>query len=844
MRKITLIAITFLIVGITGWAQPNWSVNSRVFENSMNITGVISMNDVESKNAGNIVGAFVDNECRGIGKVTFVPSLNRYLVFLTLYGNNTTGQIDFKIYWKETNTIYDLSEKINFEINGTLGSPEEPYNWTVIEGAVSGKTTKLSGCDGTVYILTAETGAIKYKWNTGSETRSVSVSGVGTYSCTRTLASGAQIIDYWIIEVLPSPLVDLGDSIAVGEGESLVLDAQNTGASYAWSTGETTQVITVTLGDTYSVTVTNSNGCSSTDEIIVSINSAIAYTKTFSGCKGDVISLDATHADASTYSWDTGENVATIDVAQDTTKTVEITLVNGSKVTGTFHATFNISPNIEILDTIKSCAGVSLTIDAGNPGSSFLWNTGETSSLVTLTQGGQYSVEVTNQFGCKSQKDITVEFLSPTTFDFGSEIIQTCSDQLVELDPQIENMQYLWSTGDTTQSIIPMETGLYSLNLTNKGGCESSEQIYVIIEKNEPSFIEKTIFEGESYQFYDNELAKTGIYTHIDSSYNCPKKIILNLTVIKSGDVYGKLSGVIEYDKTEQLGEIILLLRSPENQKTFATQTQSNGSFIFDAVLPGDYLLCAMVGHLNLPGSPADCYYNDALDWENASSLLIEEGNTNSVTLILNSNQTNNSEYLNLNSLHSIIGSVVCSASGEEKGIFRSSDEQKSAILPQQAIRIVLFKSENGSIVFFQSVLTNEDGEYSFKNIPSGDYLVEVDIPGLTQHDHVSLCFEGTSTSDVVNFEAITSFPVTAKTNHFLENIKVSPNPCTEFLNIELSSNVFPSLLKIFDLNGKCLMKRKLTETHNYFDIRELNQGMYILKVGNETTQHFKLIVK
>jgi hypothetical protein len=77
------------------------------------------------------------------------------------------------------------------------------------------------------------------------------------------------------IMVNPLPLVDLGDDMEVCANEAVLLDAGNPGATYLWSTGETTQTITVdTTGvgigiAEYWVEVTDNNGCLNSDEISI-----------------------------------------------------------------------------------------------------------------------------------------------------------------------------------------------------------------------------------------------------------------------------------------------------------------------------------------------------------------------------------------------------------------------------------------------------------------------------------------------------------------------------------------------------------------------------------------------
>src|SRR5690606_12035925 len=71
--------------------------------------------------------------------------------------------------------------------------------------------------------------------------------------------------------VNPQPVVDLGPATAICAGSSITLDAGNPGATYSWSTGESTQTITVSTADTYTVTVTK-DGCSNSGSKTITVN--------------------------------------------------------------------------------------------------------------------------------------------------------------------------------------------------------------------------------------------------------------------------------------------------------------------------------------------------------------------------------------------------------------------------------------------------------------------------------------------------------------------------------------------------------------------------------------------
>ncbi len=80
------------------------------------------------------------------------------------------------------------------------------------------------------------------------------------------------------VVIVASPIVALGNDTAICAGASLILDAQNVGDGYVWNDMSTSQTLTVSASGTYSVTVTNSNNCSTSDAIVISINSLPTVT--------------------------------------------------------------------------------------------------------------------------------------------------------------------------------------------------------------------------------------------------------------------------------------------------------------------------------------------------------------------------------------------------------------------------------------------------------------------------------------------------------------------------------------------------------------------------------------
>jgi hypothetical protein len=134
----------------------------------------------------------------------------------------------------------------------------------------------LEFCEGESVTLTSSPGA-EYLWNNGETTQSISTNTPGDYSVTVTNAGGCSgTSETYTVIVYPLPFVDLGDDIIFLDGADTLLTAGGDDVSYLWSTGETTSSIFVSTDGIYSVTVTDINGCTASDEVEIVTTSSTA----------------------------------------------------------------------------------------------------------------------------------------------------------------------------------------------------------------------------------------------------------------------------------------------------------------------------------------------------------------------------------------------------------------------------------------------------------------------------------------------------------------------------------------------------------------------------------------
>ena len=277
-----------------------------------------------------------------------------------------------------------------------------------------------------------------------------------------------------------------------------------TGATFNPSTAGTTAV-------TY--TYTDGNGC---------INSAAANQKvnpkptvTFSttdACAGDAaITFNGNPANG-TYSG-TGITGATFNPTTAGTTAVTYTYTDGNGCINSAAANQKVNPkptvNLGLDKTI--CPGGTTSLDAGNAGATFAWtgpsNYTSSSNPITVSNGGSYTVVVTNSFSCTASDIINVNVNANLTINLGNDTA-ICQGQSMTFTANYSGtgVTYAW-TGPNgyTNSINPVnvsDAGSYHVHVVDPMGCQGDDDVVLTVNAlPTPSVTNGQVCQGQSYSF-------------------------------------------------------------------------------------------------------------------------------------------------------------------------------------------------------------------------------------------------------------------------------------------------------------------------------------------------------
>jgi hypothetical protein len=402
-------------------------------------------------------------------------------------------------------------------------------------------------CNGENTILTA-TGATTYSWSTGQTGASITVDPTTDTTYTVTGFNGAcSATDSVDVTVYALPTVSITGTLTYCAGASTTLDAGSF-VSYLWSNGETTQTISATAGN-YTVTVTDSNGCSNTSaqvtvtetslDVATVVYDSSSYCQVPSGAlavegyyplystesASNAVSSDGTsHSHTlsgttyympnagivvyhGTYSLTatptiTGESgtfnspsglsidangvidknastAGTYSVEYTTTGSCPITVTNSITITALDNATFAYGSsaycdNVTDPTPTKSATG----IFSSSTGLNINTSTGEVD--LDASTAGTYVVGFVTSGSCPNSSIQTLTInAAPTVAISGT--LSYCAGSNTTLTATAGLSSYLWSSGETTQSITAT-AGSYTVTGTDSNGCSNTSSSVTVTE--------------------------------------------------------------------------------------------------------------------------------------------------------------------------------------------------------------------------------------------------------------------------------------------------------------------------------------------------------------------------
>jgi hypothetical protein len=360
----------------------------------------------------------------------------------------------------------------------------------------------FGGSTGAVVAEATGAAPITYLWSNGATTTSIIGVPMGIYSVVVTDAFGqTNSATALVLEPMAalSAVVNSANETGVGanDGTAAVVASGGTAPyTYLWSNGSTASALTSLAPGTYTVVVTDNNGCTKSASTTIS-----AYVCTLAGtltttnvtCFGannGTIGINLTNAQSPiVYQWSNGVFVP--QAGNLAAGNYTITISDSRNCSIILNATITQPPllSVAVTATPQTAVGVNngtatATVAGGTSPYAYLWSNGATTSALTNLAPGIYTVVVTDANGCTTTQfagvnaitcntSVTIIATNATCFGANNGILNATTSG------GAAPASYLWSTGGTTAIINGLAPGTYTVTSTDANNCVATQSATV-----------------------------------------------------------------------------------------------------------------------------------------------------------------------------------------------------------------------------------------------------------------------------------------------------------------------------------------------------------------------------
>ncbi|MBL4709494.1 MAG: lamin tail domain-containing protein [Flavobacteriales bacterium] len=329
-----------------------------------------------------------------------------------------------------------------------------------------------------------------YAWSNAATTASITGVGAASYSVTITdnnaCSDNSMVTITEPLAVVSAILVD--SNVSVNGGTDGGATASATGGimpyTYLWSNAATTASITGVSAATYSVTITDNNGCSDTELVsitqptLIFLSALIDSNVTCNGFLNGGATVSVTGGTMPyTYAWSNAATTASITGVGAATYTVTVTDNSGS--TSTTMATIT-EPTLLVAGAIVDSnvsvnggtdGGATASATGGTMSYTYIWSNAATTVSITGVMAGTYTVTITDNNACS---DITsVNITQPASIVLSGVITDVSCNGIADgsIDLTVMNgsmpYTYLWSNAAVTEDISVLAAGTYTVTVTD-----------------------------------------------------------------------------------------------------------------------------------------------------------------------------------------------------------------------------------------------------------------------------------------------------------------------------------------------------------------------------------------
>ncbi|MBC7865606.1 MAG: PKD domain-containing protein, partial [Bacteroidia bacterium] len=361
-------------------------------------------------------------------------------------------------------------------------------------------------------VLHAGTGFNSYLWGGGEVLEAVTVSQSGVYWVQATDIFGYTSVDSVNVSISRPSFFQLTDTVVCNSSLTWNSGLNTTLFDFLWQDNSTDSLTDIIVSGSYSVTVTDSFGCSFSSapvNVIIDnfINTATLGPDTFS-CGPTVLRLLNNPAAFNPgYSWSDSSTSDSLFVSSSGQYWLDATSSNGCIKTDTVDITIVPIPVFDLGPDTTFCFYQNLILNPSIIGAyNYLWQDNSVSTTYSVVSSGFYKVKVQDSFGCNYTDSINVSIDSALFIaSLGPDVSFCAGNSIALVSGAAPGLNYVWSDFSTNDSLSILFSGTYSVTVSDSNACSVSDAINVFIAGVAPtaSFSEDTSCLFANTQFTD-----------------------------------------------------------------------------------------------------------------------------------------------------------------------------------------------------------------------------------------------------------------------------------------------------------------------------------------------------
>lgn len=374
-------------------------------------------------------------------------------------------------------------------------------------------------CQGDTVFISLNNSGVSFLWSDSTTSNNNTLFSAGTHWLMVDSAM-CKVYDSINLNIIQYPVLNLGNDSLICFGDTIVLLGGPASLTHNWSTGDSTNFITIDTGGIYWLEL-SAGPCATIDsiEFITGLKPQFTIGNDTNFCEGDTLAITTNLSLSYVHSWNVGSVNNTIYV--DTSGLFFVLVTNGLCTSSdSILVIVEDSLNVDLGPDTSLCEGTLYILNAFNTNASYLWNNFNTTSLLSISNSGTYWVEVSSMLGsCKKSDTVNIAVDSMPEIELGDDIYG-CDGDTFYIEANWPGAAITWDDASSDSIVIITQSAKRWVTL-KKGLCEASDTINAVLYEvpllNLDSLM--NICEGDTLLVSVDSLYSGYYWSNSDSTY-------------------------------------------------------------------------------------------------------------------------------------------------------------------------------------------------------------------------------------------------------------------------------------------------------------------------------------